>query len=175
MSLYLVTSSSVSGNLSRFRAQVAVRRGIRWLNQHAPRGWYRNLFHPMPDGTTYFRAIFLSDIESPLTLAFEYRPEFMGPIGYVTAYRILKYFGLSTTKMYTLGFQPRLSEHSVAISRDLLSEVWEEKIRNFDFNRTQFRHLKRGEVDRSQKLLSHTEKLATLWERLGVMLKRMQA
>lgn len=88
--------------LSLLLAQNCVKRGVRWLNRHAPTpGWWRNC---LDAGRSRVRIN--HDINGVLALAFEYERSLANEFGYVSDITVLRKYNLATLAATRLGFVP---------------------------------------------------------------------
>lgn len=115
--------------LSTLLTQKYVKRGARWINARAPRGWYRNCLDG--DRSRTFTGMANKGI---LSFAFEYCPEFADNMGYINDGKVLRHFGVLThTKpAFRMGFQTSLGDYTpfphhyrcVAITDQMLDAGW---------------------------------------------------
>ena len=107
-------------------AQERVRRGVRFLNKHAPIDWERRMFHV--DGRyARIRARCDRDTECHLALAFCVDPSVARPEdGRVTCASVAHAYGLSEGMLIALGFDlsGRQSEHPTIRYKEILDEAW---------------------------------------------------
>lgn len=107
-------------------AERRVRRGIRWLNQQAPRNWWRNLFDISPNGRWRFRAQDTRNNESVLALAFETQEDHACPYyGYVT------FASVTTRRKLSLNFHVSHGFASLGNrlqDSELLDVVWLQEV-----------------------------------------------
>ncbi len=87
-----------------FAVQESVKRGVVWLNQHAPIGWQWNLFVMARGGKVYFRARDAYDNECALALAFTHRADLVNSGGYVTFASVANKLNLDQEFLRTHGF-----------------------------------------------------------------------
>jgi hypothetical protein len=170
MFLFHMRKSDPQG-LAHLLDQKAVLRGITWLNQNAPHGWFRNLFQPLPNGNSMFRARMRSNDESVLALSYEHCGQFTDSTGHVAEYKISKHFNLSEKKLQLLGLRakkwhasvlywPELSmagitqkfPYHVETTSLMLGNAWEEGIRNYGFNSQPRRHFTSEEITRLKNI-----------------------
>jgi hypothetical protein len=109
-------------------AEKYVSRGARWLNRHAPRGWYRNCLN---GGHSRIRTSY--GHEGILAISFEYCEEFADNSGYINEGKVLRYFDLPVFSdvVYRLGFETPLSDFrpfprrpTITITNQMLDAAW---------------------------------------------------
>lgn len=113
-------------------AQNCVKRGVRWLNRHAPSpGWWRNCL----DGGKS-RVCMTHDIEGILSLAYEYERNLANEFGYVSDVTVMRhlerrYPGINLERLgfsprsYLIGWQPFPKRYpGVIISPKTLDHAW---------------------------------------------------
>lgn len=115
-------------------ARNRVKRGFRWLAQHAPYpGWWRSCFNP--DGRCRVNLKYAED--SVVTLAFEYEERFADSSHYVKDWMVLKHFFGPHWERHArlIGFNQHIVPYKkrfpdVSITHELLTRCWEERLRN---------------------------------------------
>ncbi len=100
--------------LATLLAQKYVQRGARWLNRHAPRGWYRNCLN---GGSSRIHTSYSN--EGVLGIAFEYCEKFADNSGYINEGKVLRYFNLwaYSRRAYRLGFETPLGNFKPFVKR----------------------------------------------------------
>lgn len=149
-------------------AKNRVKRGARWLNQHAPLGWWRNCINPSTDGKHARCRIRMSyDNEGVLAIAFEYNATMMNQFGYVTdAMVIRKHPILSKIAIHKAVRMGLVSEYGnecpystkhpeVKITTKVLDAAWAHYILNpADGKSINHRHRTPEETNRIKNVLS---------------------
>lgn len=108
-------------------AERRVRRGVRWLNQHAPRNWWRNLFDMSSNGRWRFRAKDTRDNECVLALAFETQEDHASTLyGYVTFMSVTNHRSMSRKFSESHGFTSQ--GHDNIRDSELLDAVWLQEV-----------------------------------------------
>ncbi|KND51321.1 MAG: hypothetical protein ABA06_03355 [Parcubacteria bacterium C7867-001] len=125
---YLRLRRTDPDRLSRLLTERRVARGIKWLREHAPAGWHRNMFEPQEDGTCRFRAHDSYDNECVLALAFESRPDLANPgTNYVMYGTVANHFKIPDTSH--LGFaaqdKPYKQHPEIKIFGAMLDAEWQ--------------------------------------------------
>lgn len=118
--------------LARELARNCVKRGVRWLNRHAPSpGWWRNCI----DGGRS-RVHMSHDISGILSLAYEYEPALANEYGYVSDVTVMRYLerrhpGINLERLgfspgsYLIGWQPFPKRYpGVVIRSATLDTAW---------------------------------------------------
>lgn len=104
-------------------AQFRVKKGVRWLNQHAPEGWQWNMFSMVDGGKVYFRTKDAYDNECVLALAFTNTAACANNFGYVT------YGSVAHCKCLGQDFLSRHGFHATAgVPGHLLDIAWQEAL-----------------------------------------------
>lgn len=169
---YLAWRNENPQALAELLAANAVKRGSRWLNRHAPPGWWRNCLNV---GRSRVRTMYGG--EDALCMAFECDPRFADSFGYVRAYNIQKPFDLDHRKLCLLGFDSHCGKGAsypgrhpeVVVTGKLVDEAWEHYLTHPTGDMTcTFRH-KNTEVDRRLETLDFAE------DRKPNLLERLQA
>lgn len=120
--------------LGRLLAAKYVRRGAKWLNRYAPRGWYRNCLN---GGTSRIRTKYGNG--GVLAFAFEYCEQFADITGYVNEGKVLNGYGLSEFMIRScrLGFDVPPNDYSIferyphlRITTKILDSAWAELLEN---------------------------------------------
>lgn len=136
MSLFHLRNTEFSTDpeaLTRMIAARRVQRGIRWLDGHAPKKWWNNLFRIYPDGWIFLPHD-LHTNESVLALAFcdAKGVRSGGEYGEVTTWSVAAAYGLSTRFLRTHGFDAAtigaLARQSAEITSELLDVAWKEGV-----------------------------------------------
>ncbi len=112
-------------------ARRRVKRGVAWLDRHAPEGWRRNLFDIFGEGRVSYRGHDSYDNECPLALAFEHRADLANYAGYVTYASVVKHFKLCTWQTISFGFDAGFFAkfaRGKAVMGQTLDAAWEEAI-----------------------------------------------
>src|SRR5258708_2618451 len=104
-------------------AEERVRRGVEWLDQHAPVGWQRYLFDVKRGDNGKFYAIprFNSsrNEEDVLALAFESQKEFTNPDGRASSVKVSDHFMLTSSDRIQMGF-----DSIWAVNGELIDSAW---------------------------------------------------
>ena len=124
MNLLETWKTSPEGLLKRL-AEHRVKRGIRWLDEHAPENWWARMFKIWPNGTWSFIPNDCLDNGCALALAFQTRSDLVSRScnawGYVSYATVARHFGLSDETCRRLGFNS-----SARMPMGLLDDVWKE-------------------------------------------------
>ncbi|HEX2792522.1 MAG TPA: hypothetical protein VHO23_02310 [Candidatus Paceibacterota bacterium] len=126
--------------LRRLFAQHYVKRGKRFLNRHAPLGWWRNFLD-----VGRCRVDLRRNETTPLALAFEYDPAMTDEFGYVQDFIVKRKLGLQLGHPHSvrrLGFSDGILSTGiepfpkrapkVVITTKLLNQAWAELVQNPD-------------------------------------------
>jgi hypothetical protein len=104
-------------------AQFRVKKGVRWLNQHAPVGWQWNMFSMVDGGKVYFRAKDAYDNECVLALAFTNETAYASPWGYVTFASAARHRHLDSQFLDSHGFHG-----TTGVPGKILDIAWQEAL-----------------------------------------------
>lgn len=104
-------------------AQFRVKKGVAWLNQHAPHGWQWNMFYMAEGGRVFVRARDMYDNECVLALAFTYLSEYANQFGYVTYASVSKVLRLTSKFQNGHGFTS-----TRGVSSEILDAAWAEAL-----------------------------------------------
>lgn len=116
-------TSSLTEVQSLRLAQFRVRKGVRWLNQHAPAGWQWNMFSMAEGGHVFFRAKDSYDNECVLALAFTHKAPYANAYGYVTCGTVAHHKRLDQQFLNTHGFHGTLG-----VPGNVLDIAWQEAL-----------------------------------------------
>jgi hypothetical protein len=115
--------------LNEYRKE-CVRRGVKWLNEHAPLGWERRMFD-IHRGRASLRANITTSREHPVALAFEYVEHLVaGEYGHVTCHSVFEHFDLSHEKQIELGFTASTNQFDIGENRRL-NKCWYEALTTY--------------------------------------------
>lgn len=178
--------------LARLIAFNRVNRGIKWLDEHAPSGWWLRFFVLYGNGTYGCRAHDNYDNECALAIAFQNDATFANEFGYVTfasVLRKLRKLGHDHfSEMRLSGFERSHGFHSDVTLKDIirhrkgeslpdgfvsskyLDEAWADSVRRVHHDRlvtprhysTYDRH-----IDRQLSDLLRSSKRIPWWRRFG--------
>ena len=110
-----------------------VRRGVAWLQAHAPYDWERRMLDIWPDGTVSLRPRVCYDNEDFLSIAFEPRSDVARPSdGYVSYATVVRHFRLEKEWLFAHGFDssPKWLIHDPESGR-ALERAWFEALTSY--------------------------------------------
>lgn len=115
--------------LAVLRTVRRVQRGMKWLHQHAPAGWWRGMFDVFPERTVFRAKDSYSDL-CVLALAFETRRDLASVVsGRVTAGSVLASLAPRRGLLFqhSHGF---FDDPVNGITSSMLDAAWEQELRN---------------------------------------------
>lgn len=105
-----------------------VKKGVAWLDEHAPPDWRRRMFNIIwGKGRAGMRGCSSSDNKCHLALAFTEEAKYANKFGYVTFAQVLKHFTLTLKQSVEMGFHPDPADKDGA----LLDRAWEEALYSY--------------------------------------------